>query len=299
MAGCLVYALNYSIHDIAPYFLQAYGALGMATTVGIASVWERLRITPLLRYSFIALPLLNLATNWHFNNRRHDWIVPHYLRLITELAQPNALIISSQWDFWCSAFWYKQMVEKVRPDIVLVEQELVRRTWYPPQLRRWYPEVMACCTTAQQVYEQQLELFESGRPYEVTRLQRAYESFFNTLIDAHISHRPVYVTPEVIAREPAIGATYIKIPEGPLLRLSSRADTLSPRLLSLSSLEPLSASLRRYHYSSLVQDLRRLLINGFTASFSYAQRHGQQQLSRQLQLYLQLLNGALMPASGQ
>lgn len=278
LLGCLLYAFNYSIHDIAAYFVQAYGSLLLVAAAGIAALWRR---QPLLRWAFLSLPVLNLVGNWRENDRSHDLAVSAYVRMVTELAEPNALILSSQWDFWCSAFWYKQLVEGVRPDIVLVEQELLRRTWYPEQLRRWYPQAMSCCPEAFQVYEQQLELFESGRPYDAATLQRAYEGVLNALIDAHIQSRPVYLTPDVLVREPAIAASYVKLPEGPLLRLSRSPDTLSARLATLPWEE--LVEWLRYRDSELDRALRETLLRSLTASSLYATHKGQQELARRLE----------------
>ncbi len=284
--SCLVYALNYSIHDIAAYFLQAFGALILLAGIGVAYLWERY---PWLRWALVVVPVVNSFSNWHTNNHRDDTTVLEYLRLIAHIAQSNALIISSQWDYWCSAFWYKQRVEGFRPDIVLVEQELLRRTWYPLQLRRWYPEALSCCPDVLQRYEQELEHFEAGRPYNAALLQRLYEGVFNALIAAHIEQRPVYVTLDVLVREPGIGAAYAKIPEGPLIRLSRVPDTLSARVGTLD-LEPLRRNLQRWWgFSPLARELQETLYRSFTASLLYARRIGQTELAERLQVYVQQL----------
>ncbi|MCS7169158.1 MAG: DUF2723 domain-containing protein, partial [Candidatus Kapabacteria bacterium] len=288
---CLVYALNYDIHDIAPYFLQAYGGMLLAAAAGAAWLWTRL---PRLRWFLLLMPATNLIANWNSNDRSHDRSAAAYVQLIADIAAPNAIIISAQWDFWCSAFWYKQRVEGLRPDIALVEQELVRRTWYLQQLHRWYPGLMECCIDAIQFYNRLLEPFEAGRAYDAARLQRAYENVFNTLIAAHLEDRPVYVTPDVLLREPAIGAAYQKIPEGPLIRLSQSADTLSERLGRLE-LSALVQSLRQYR-SKLDHALWNTLVRGFTASALFARQQGQSAIARRLEEYLKQL-GAPSPTS--
>lgn len=281
IGSCLLYAFSYSIHDIAPYFLQAYGGLLLALAVGLAFLWKRL---PRVHWLLGAIPIVNLAGNWQVNDRSSDYTVAAYVQLIGEIAQPNALIISSQWDFWCSAFWYKQVVEGFRPDIALVEQELVRRTWYLQQLQRWYPDVMRCCADALRLYEQQLEPFEAGQPYDAVRLQRAYENFFNSLIAAHIQTRPVYLSPDILVREPAIGAAYAKVPEILLLRLHPTPDTL-PGSLQRLDFTKLAQSLRRQR-SSLDRELREAVVRGIRASLLYARQHGQLSVAERLEDYL-------------
>ncbi|MEN3027340.1 MAG: DUF2723 domain-containing protein [Chlorobiota bacterium] len=289
IGGCLLYAFSYSIHDIAPYFLQAYGGLLLALAVGFAFLWKRL---PRVHWLLGAIPIVNLAGNWQVNDRSGDHTVAAYVQLIGQIAQPNALIISSQWDFWCSAFWYKQVVEGFRPDIALVEQELVRRTWYLRQLQRWYPEAMRCCLDALRLYEHQLEPFEAGQLYDAIHLQRAYENFFNSLIAAHIQTRPVYLSPDILVREPAIGAAYAKVPEILLLRLHPTPDTLSGSLQRLDFTK-LAQSLRRQR-SSLDRELREAVVRGIRTSLSYARQHGQLGVAKHLEDHLNAL-GATAP----
>jgi hypothetical protein len=95
-----------------------------------------------------------------------NYLVPEYTRILVDNLEPNAIIISAQWDYWVSAFWYKQKIEGYRPDITLIEKELLRRTWYLNQLKRWYPKEVYACSGTLGSYLDQLELFESGQPYD-------------------------------------------------------------------------------------------------------------------------------------
>jgi hypothetical protein len=116
-----------------------------------------------------------------------------------------------------------------------------------------------------------------------------YEGVFNALIAAHIEQRPVYVTLDVLVREPGIGAAYAKIPEGPLIRLSRVPDTLSARVGTLD-LEPLRRNLQRWWgFSPLARELQETLYRSFTASLLYARRIGQTELAERLQVYVQQL----------
>jgi hypothetical protein len=132
--------------------------------------------------------------------------------------EKDAIVISSQWDYFCSAFWYKQIVENYRKDIVLIEKELLRRTWYPMQLKKWHPDICKPCLQEMNLYMEDLEKFESELPFDNFRIQQRFISFINCIIDRHYGKRPIYLTFD-LKSEPDIGAKYEKIPIGFALRL--------------------------------------------------------------------------------
>jgi len=216
--GCLAYSLNYSIHDIETYFLAAVIGLLLFSAVGLKAIYE---YYPKVLPAFILLPLISLAVNFNDVNESDNRLVPEYTRILSENLQPNALIISSQWDYYCSAFWYKQRVEGYRKDIVLVEKELLRRTWYLEQFRRWYPQTAKLSEGKMNTYLEQLELFESGSNYNPALIQKRFIDMINSFIDNNYGKRPIYVTLEILQNEQDadIGAGYEKIPVGLAFRL--------------------------------------------------------------------------------
>lgn len=216
IAACLAYALNYSIHDIQTYFLIAYIAALFFASAGIfALLQEKPKVAP----GFFALPLLALIMNFQSADRSDDRLVDEYTRILAENLEKDAIIISAQWDYWCSAFWYKQKVEGLRPDVVLIEKELLRRTWYPLQLKRWYPELTAKCSNEFDAFMRDLELFESDEQYSPQSIQANFIAMLNCFIAKNIGERPVYMTMDVMQTDPDIGRNYVKVPQGFAFRL--------------------------------------------------------------------------------
>ena len=216
IVGCVAYAINYSIHDINSYFLLAWVASLWLVGIGIDAVAARWKSVVALS---ALLPLTAFALNFKVNNHSKDYLVLDYTRNLVDNLEPNAIVISSQWDFFGSAFWYLQRVEGYRRDVVMVEKELLRRTWYPMQLRRWYPETIARSESELTLFEADLQLFESGKPYDRGRIQARFAAFLNSLIDRNISDRPVYLTLDVVQTEPSVATRYRKLPQGFALRL--------------------------------------------------------------------------------
>ena len=214
--SCLLYTLNYSIHDIESYFSTAFIGLFIFAGAGILGIVEK---KPKIIPAFFLLPIIALIVNYSQNDRSGDYSVSEYTKILMNNLQPNAVIISAQWDYWCSPFWYMQRVEGYRNDIVLIEKELLRRTWYPKQLMLWHPEVIGKCKAEIDIYMQDLEIFESGEKYDPASIQQKFINMLNCFIDKNYGKRPVYLTLDVMQSDPDIGKVYEKIPEGFAFRL--------------------------------------------------------------------------------
>lgn len=208
--GNLVYALNYGIHDIETYFLSGFIPVFIFAALGILAL---LRHKPLL-YVLPFLPLLNLTLNYAQNDKHDDYAVPSYISLMIDPLPKNSVIISSQWDYLCSGFMYKQIVENYRPDIIMIEKELLRRTWYPSQLKRQYP-FLAKVDAQMNEFLKELQVFEQEGQYSAEILQGRYVNVINAMIDTSIAYRrPVFITSEVLQSEVNIAQSYAKIPQG-------------------------------------------------------------------------------------
>ncbi|MFC1848861.1 protein O-mannosyl-transferase family [candidate division CSSED10-310 bacterium] len=236
--SCLTYALNYSIHDITSYFLTAFTALILFSAIGLWHIFQK--IPKGLPFCFV-LPLLLIGTNFAENDRSDDYLVPEYTRILVNNLQPGAIIISAQWDFWCSAFWYKQRIEGFRPDVVLIEKELLRRTWYPEQLKRWYPQVIEPCNAEIDEYLDELELFESRQKYSARKLQRKFITMLNSFINQNSTHHPIYITLDIMQSEPDIGKNYQKIAAGFTFRLEKN-NKIWPASVETMSIELFSSA---------------------------------------------------------
>lgn len=220
---CVLYSMNYSIHDIDSYFVTAYVVLFLI--VGLASK-QLINYQVNLVYLFAFIPLFNLYSHYETNDLSNDKTVSEYYRLVTESAEQEAIIISAQWDFWVSAFWYKDKIEGKRQDITLIEKELLRRTWYVNSLEKWYPDIQKQCSTEIELYQEQLEKFESSLPYDARLIQSRFVNMINAMIDQNYGKRPIYLTFDILQTDPDIAKNYVKVPEGFLVRLSKTDDNI-------------------------------------------------------------------------
>jgi hypothetical protein len=219
--SCVVYSMNYNIHDIETYFLTAF--LGIFVFIAIAFISRLKCVLPIKAldgpYRFLIFPLLALIINFSSSDKSNDYAVEEFSDMLIENLDENAVIISAQWDIWVSAFWYKQRVEGIRPDVVIIEKELLRRTWYFQQLKTWYPEIYEKSKPEIDNFMEELEKFESGEDHDPMLLQKGFEAVNNSFIEKNIDERPIYITLDVLQTEQGIAKGYYKQPDGFALRV--------------------------------------------------------------------------------
>lgn len=218
--SCLVYSLNYQIHDIETYFSLAFIVLFLFFGSGLFFLWEKFRNYSLI---FAIVPFFLILLNYKENDESKNNLTLTYTKNVVDNLEKNAIIISAQWDYFCSPFWYLQQVEGYRKDVVLIEKELLRRTWYLEQLKRWYPQVINKSNSEITKFMEQLELFESEKPYDAQEIQFRFENLLRSFVAKNIDERPVYITFDVLQNEydrrPFL--EYEQVPQGFAIRLLS------------------------------------------------------------------------------
>lgn len=223
-AGCVLYSINYDIHDIDSYFLLAYIAIAFAAAGGFLMLWrfaaERLG-KGVATGIILLIGLLPLAFHFESTDESENHIVEDYTMNMFSSLQQDALVFSFQWDFWVSASYYYQLVKNYRPDVVVVDKELLRRSWYFKQLEGRYPWLIENSRREIDAFLAELYKFEHELPYDPAVIQSRFVEMIRSMMISNMQQRRVYVTTEI---EPEFTAGMQRIPEGLALRVY--ADTL-------------------------------------------------------------------------
>jgi hypothetical protein len=229
--GCLLYSVNYDIHDIDSYFLLSYITIviwiGFGALLIAEKVTENLKTTgsqAAFAAILLVVALIPLKTNWIENDKSKDYTVQEFAMNNFKNIEPNGIVITTQWDFWVSASWYYKYVEKMRPDIVVIDRELLRRSWYYTFLERNYPEVYNNSRPEIEKFLVLLDRFEHNLPYDVNAINRAYADLLTSVITNNPG-RKIYETWEIPQnRNEPFATNYLRVPDGLLLRLMKPED---------------------------------------------------------------------------
>jgi hypothetical protein len=104
-----------------------------------------------------------------------------YIHNVLALAAPHSLIMVDR-DQFGFPLDYAQDVEGLRPDVVVLDQELLRRSWYLHDLARRYPALIAGSRAQVQAFLSALAPFEAGRPYDGAAIDAAYYAMIASFV---------------------------------------------------------------------------------------------------------------------
>ncbi len=200
--GCLLWAINYDIHDIESYFLLSY--LALSIMVGWSAAYV-LTLEKPIKYAIVGLVTIGIATHLILdipkNDYSQDFLFDAYARDVLMSAKPNALILSKQWDHWVASSQYFQRGEGLRPDIMVIDKELLRRIWYLNYLEEKASKYLTEMGPLVTKFKIDLAPFEQGKPYDGNNLQAGYNAMISGLATTNYRRVPVYITPEMILDE--------------------------------------------------------------------------------------------------
>ncbi|MBR9977570.1 MAG: DUF2723 domain-containing protein [Bacteroidetes bacterium] len=258
---CVIWAAGYDIPDIDSYFLLGFFVFSAWAAFGIRQLsnGKFFRKQALLRNPMVwgLVLLIPLFAQTGRISQAGNYLVEDYTMNMYASLEENALVMSFQWDFWVSASYYYQQVEGMRPDVIVLDKELFRRSWYFEQLRHNYPDVYEASREEIEAFLPHLERFEQGLPYDPVAIEEAFNAVVNGIIERAYKTRPVYVTIEM---EKQFAPGYVRVPQGLAFRiyrpedLPDPADTPMPELRyrNFQSQERLPVEMRNFYASMLL-----------------------------------------------
>jgi hypothetical protein len=232
----MAWALNYEIaEDKDAYYLPTFLALTIAASFGLAWVAERVRAsrlpvqaaTALLLILALVVPATAAISNFGFNNRRDYFIARDYIENTLKTIEPNGLLLTDDWQVY-SPLLYLREVEGMRRDVVAIDIQQLRRTWYYDYLKAAYPEMMAAASDRVDAFLEDLRHWEQDPDLyqrDATLNQRINTRFYDMLeafVVNHLSHAPVYATVNVATNAQSqnheltewLNKTYDYVPRG-------------------------------------------------------------------------------------
>ena len=219
IAGCVAYTVNYDIKDIDSYFLLAYISFAMLAGFGAVEAGNALKSLPasLAIWAVLAAVVVAEASaNWEEADASNNRLAEDYTTNILVNLEPNAIILSYQWDNFVSPSYYYQNIKHLRRDVTVIDKELLRRSWYFIQMNKNRPRVFSKSKDEIESFLTELDKFEHETPYDPEVIEATYNRMIKSFVDHNIDSVAVYVTAEI---EPHIAPEYLRVPEGFAFRL--------------------------------------------------------------------------------
>jgi hypothetical protein len=200
----LSYSINYDIVDIDSYFIFNYFIISIFIAVGCYDILTRI-ISKLSLHGnvlllFLILGIIPILFNFGKVDQSDNYIFEDYTKAIFESTEKESIIFSYQWDYFISASYYFQHVENFRKDAVIIDKELLRRSWYFNQLERNHPDVLDNMKIDIQKFLNVLKPFEEDEKFDPNLLEINYRNIMTKLISEN-SDRNYYIGIELIQNE--------------------------------------------------------------------------------------------------
>ncbi|XP_053373976.1 transmembrane protein 260-like [Mercenaria mercenaria] len=219
MVMCLLYLILFSwranlnldnqlyLGVVERFWMQSDMIIVLLAVVGLSSVFRMLETTfSSKRISVMEISLaaavfsMYIGKNLSDCNQGNSTVVAEFgSRLYRNMPQ-NALVLTVG-DLPSNVLRYLYLCENNRPDVTVLDQELMTYPWYVPMLRHTYPSV----TFPGHHMEAQTGLLDTG--------QRVFN--FKTFLDANIKRRPVIGCIGIQKREKSWEQSYHLFPYGP------------------------------------------------------------------------------------
>ncbi len=261
---CVLYASNYNIHDIDSYFLLAYIItaiwIGYFLQFVIRLLSEKKRTA--ISFVLVLFAVLPVLQNFKYVNESQNYYVKDYTFNVFNSVPQNSIVMSTQWDFWISASIYFQYVEGIRKDIVVIDKELLRKTWYVPYIKEHYPEVYANSKSEFEIYYTELLKFEKypnryTKPsteadrQDISRIQTNYKDLLTSIVEKN-PNRNFFTTFEIeTEKNERFANNYMRIPQGMLINYTKSVEKYDDYKMPEFIFQPLT---QNDYYHNFIRD---------------------------------------------
>ncbi len=209
----ILYTINYSIPDIEAYYIPSVIVLILGLAYAMTS-FKRLLKPPVVLAAALLIPVLNYRScTLRDNHFGMDFARSHAASL-----PDSSLLIATYWDIYAPLLYLRE-VKNERTDLIIIDKELLRRTWYLKYLEQEYPDLFASIRPHVEAYLVELEKFEYGRPYLAQAIQTRYIRMLESFVDARLGKGVYFAAPWPDMDLNAVRPAYVRSPYGLVYRL--------------------------------------------------------------------------------
>ena len=217
----VLYTINYSIPDIESYYVPTFVVLVIAFTYGIKQLHKYLK-SPIIIIIALALPIINYRSC----TLRRNTFGMDFGRTNTLMLPSSSLLIANYWDAY-APLMYSREIKKVRKDLVVIDKELLRRTWYLKFIEHEYPDFYEKVRPLIDSYLIELYKFEYDRPYQPQLIQSRFVNMLKGFVDAKIEEGVFFASPWPDRDLESVRPEYPRIPFGLVHRVTPGMDILA------------------------------------------------------------------------
>ena len=198
----VLYSINYDINDIDSYFLLAYISLAYFSVFGIVQLnlfVEKNKMKLIIPVLVLIVALsIQFYANYDSVTQKNNYVYEDYTKALLNSVPKNSIVFSYQWDYFISASYYFQLVEDYRKDVIVIDKELLRRSWYYNQLGTNHPKLLAGVKPDVTRFLEALKPFEREETFNSNLLENLFRRIMTGLIATNINKHNYFIAPELV-----------------------------------------------------------------------------------------------------
>lgn len=200
----LLYSFNYNTIEISSFYLLVFYLFSLAVPAGILYIISFGSPQKILSYKAktggsitkavvigLLLSVFSAAYNYKDNDNSGNYANVDFTLNAVNSLKNNSVLITYDWSYLYSASLYYQLVEKIRPDVMIVNIKFFSLPWYLISLSKYYPDVYSLIKAEAEEY---IHSYEAGDKTRELKLS----SLITTFISKCSEKYPLYLTIDVI-----------------------------------------------------------------------------------------------------
>jgi hypothetical protein len=148
--------------------------------------------------------------NYFEGDKSKNYLAFDFASNLMRSVKKDAIILTDVWDHH-SPWLYLRYVEMKRPDVVYLDKELCRRSWYFDYVKMNYPDLFKTSQEEINKFIKEVYPFENKLPFDPYVIEEAYTNMLNSFLIKNYGGKPIY---DDLVQETKIGKMFVKIPEG-------------------------------------------------------------------------------------
>jgi hypothetical protein len=173
---------------VSVFYIPAYMLIAILIGIGLFYLVSFMKTPSKVPFYLIAaaLPIVlggsAIAKNYTEVSMHDYFFARDYADNIFSTLPPNSLLMVD-WDPFSFPMMYYQFVEHKRPDLVVLDQQLLKRTWFLHWLSMYHPDFVRAAKPEVDAFLAAVAPFENNSAYNGDFIQQRYLAMIDAFID--------------------------------------------------------------------------------------------------------------------